>query len=48
MDTNVAPEKAHEATDVIVAQLNTTVAELKRLFLVEDLIDSVKVIMVLV
>ncbi|KAK3859763.1 hypothetical protein Pmani_006698 [Petrolisthes manimaculis] len=42
MDTNLPQEKVHEATDVIVKQMNSTVTELKRLFLVEDLVDSVK------
>jgi len=42
LDTNLPSEKVHEATDVIVSQLNSTVSELKRLFLVEDLVDSVK------
>lgn len=42
LDTNLQPDKVHEATDVIVSQVNSTVSELKRLFLVEDLIDSVK------
>ncbi|RXG69665.1 Reticulon-1-A [Armadillidium vulgare] len=42
MDTNLQPEKVHEATDVLVSQVNSTVSELKRLFLVEDLIDSFK------
>lgn len=43
LDTNLPQEKVHEATDVVVKQLNSTVTELKRLFLVEDLVDSVKV-----
>lgn len=43
LDTNLHPEKVHEATDVFITQINSTVTELKRLFLVEDLIDSVKV-----
>ncbi|XP_045124685.1 reticulon-2-like isoform X1 [Portunus trituberculatus] len=41
-DTNLPSDKVHEATDVIVKQINSTVTELKRLFLVEDLVDSVK------
>lgn len=41
-DTNLPADKVHEATDVIVKQINSTVSELKRLFLVEDLVDSVK------
>ncbi|KAK7041661.1 Reticulon-like protein [Halocaridina rubra] len=47
LDTNLSSEKVHEATDVIVSQINSTVSELKRLFLVEDLVDSVKVILML-
>ncbi|XP_068224253.1 reticulon-1-A isoform X2 [Palaemon carinicauda] len=42
LDTDLPSEKVHEATDVIVSQINSTVSELKRLFLVEDLVDSVK------
>jgi len=42
LDTNLPDDKVHEATDVILRQLNSTVSELKRLFLVEDLVDSVK------
>lgn len=42
MDTDLPSDKVHEATDVIVSQINSTVSELKRLFLVEDLVDSVK------
>lgn len=42
MDTNLPTDKVHEATDVIVSQINSSVTELKRLFLVEDLVDSVK------
>lgn len=43
LDTNLPSEKVHEATDVIIQQINSTISELKRLFLVEDLVDSVKV-----
>jgi len=42
LDTNLQADKVHEATDLLVSQVNSTVSELKRLFLVEDLIDSVK------
>jgi len=42
LDTSLPSDKVHEATDVIVGQINSTVGELKRLFLVEDLVDSVK------
>jgi len=41
-DTSLPADKVHEATDVIVAQLNCGLAELKRLFLVEDIVDSIK------
>jgi len=41
-DTSLPSDKVHEATDVIVSQINSTVGELKRLFLVEDIVDSVK------
>jgi len=42
LDTSLPSDKVHEATDVIVGQINSTIGELKRLFLVEDLVDSVK------
>lgn len=42
LDTNLPAEKVHEATDVVIGQINSTISELKRLFLVEDLVDSVK------
>jgi len=42
MDTDLPTDKVHEATDVFVGQWNSFVNELKRLFLVEDLVDSVK------
>jgi len=42
LDTNLPSDKVHEATDVFISQINSTVGELKRLFLVEDLVDSVK------
>jgi len=42
LDTSLPSDKVHEATDIIVAQINSSVSELKRLFLVEDLVDSVK------
>lgn len=41
-DTNLPVDKVHEVTDVVVGQINSLVSELKRLFLVEDLVDSVK------
>lgn len=42
LDTSLPSDKVHEATDIIVSQINSSVSELKRLFLVEDLVDSVK------
>jgi len=42
LDTNLPSDKVHEATDVFISQINSTIGELKRLFLVEDLVDSVK------
>lgn len=42
MDTNLEVAKVQEATEVAVTHFNSAVSELKRLFLVEDLVDSVK------
>lgn len=33
----------HKYSDVVLAKLNKTIAEVRRLFLVEDLVDSIKV-----
>lgn len=41
-DVTVSSEKVHEVADLSAARLNSTLLELRRLFLVEDLIDSVK------
>lgn len=41
-DVTVPSEKVHEVADVVAARLNGTLVELRRLFLVEDLVDSVK------
>lgn len=41
-DTNIPFEKMHDASDVFVDQFNSFVGEMKRLFLVEDLVDSIK------
>jgi len=42
VDVCISPEKAHELSQIAVAHLNAAIIELKRLFLVEDLIDSIK------
>jgi len=41
-DVTVPAEKVHEVADLTAARLNATLVELRRLFLVEDLVDSVK------
>jgi len=41
-DVTVSSEKVHEVADLSAARLNAALLELRRLFLVEDLIDSVK------
>ncbi|XP_006561769.2 reticulon-1 isoform X2 [Apis mellifera] len=42
MDLTLPAEKVHEVADVAVAHLNAAVCELRRLFLVEDFVDSLK------
>ncbi|XP_046410333.1 reticulon-1-A isoform X4 [Neodiprion fabricii] len=42
VDLNVPAEKVHDIADVAVAHANAAIAELRRLFLVEDLVDSLK------
>ena len=42
VDLTLPAEKVHEVADVAVAHANAGVAELRRLFLVEDFIDSLK------
>ncbi|XP_043277947.1 reticulon-4-like isoform X2 [Venturia canescens] len=42
VDLTLPAEKVHEVADVAVAHANAAVAELRRLFLVEDFIDSLK------
>ncbi|XP_033323803.2 reticulon isoform X1 [Megalopta genalis] len=42
MDLTVPAEKVHEVADVAVAHANAAVNELRRLFLVEDFVDSLK------
>lgn len=46
-DVTVTSEKMHEVADLTAAKLNGTLVELRRLFLVEDLVDSVKFALVL-
>lgn len=41
-DLAVPAEKVHEVADVAVAHVNASVSELRRLFLIEDFIDSLK------
>ncbi|KMQ98101.1 glycogen phosphorylase [Lasius niger] len=41
-DLTLAAEKVHEVADVAVAHANAAVSELRRLFLVEDFVDSLK------
>lgn len=41
-DVTVTSEKVHEVADVASAKLNSTLLELRRLFLVEDFVDSIK------
>ncbi|XP_029159758.1 reticulon-1 isoform X1 [Nylanderia fulva] len=42
LDLAVPAEKVHEVADVAVAHANAAVSELRRLFLVEDFVDSLK------
>lgn len=39
----LSEELVHKYSDLVLAKLNKTVAEVRRLFLVEDLVDSIKV-----
>lgn len=39
----LSADLAHKYSDVILEKLNWTIEELRRLFLVEDLVDSIKV-----
>ncbi|XP_066603770.1 reticulon-2-like [Prorops nasuta] len=41
-DLTLPADKVHEITDVAIAHTNATVSELRRLFLVEDVVDSIK------
>ncbi|CRK87795.1 CLUMA_CG001559, isoform B [Clunio marinus] len=42
IDLTLSPEKVQQIAGVVVAHINAYIAELRRLFLVEDLIDSLK------
>jgi len=42
LDLALPAEKVHEVADVAVAHANAAVSELRRLFLVEDFVDSLK------
>ncbi|XP_023025653.1 reticulon isoform X3 [Leptinotarsa decemlineata] len=42
MDMSLPQDKVKEISEVIVAHVNAAVVELRRLFLVEDLVDSIK------
>jgi len=41
-DIEITRERGHQAVDCSLSQINSLAAELRRLFLVEDLVDSVK------
>lgn len=42
IDLTLSPEKVQQIAGVAVTHINAYVAELRRLFLVEDLVDSLK------
>lgn len=42
IDISLSQDKVKEVSEVAVAHLNAATAELRRLFLVEDLVDSIK------
>ncbi|XP_018572388.1 reticulon-1 isoform X2 [Anoplophora glabripennis] len=42
MDISLSQDKVREISEVAVAHINAAVVELRRLFLVEDLVDSIK------
>lgn len=42
LDVSLPQEKVREVVDLAIAHLNASVVELRRLFLVEDLVDSIK------
>lgn len=39
----LSEEMVHKYSDMVLAKLNKSIAEVRRLFLVEDLVDSIKV-----
>lgn len=39
----LSEDMVHKYSDMVLAKLNKTIAEVRRLFLVEDLVDSIKV-----
>lgn len=39
----LSKDMVHKYSDMVLAKLNKTIVELRRLFLVEDLVDSIKV-----
>lgn len=40
---SLSEDMVHKYSDMVLARLNKTTVELRRLFLVEDLVDSIKV-----
>lgn len=42
LDVSLPQEKVREVVDVAIAHINAATIELRRLFLVEDLVDSIK------
>jgi reticulon-1 len=42
VDLTLSPERAQHIAGVVVTHINAYIAELRRLFLVEDIVDSVK------
>lgn len=42
-DVALSQDLVHKHSDVVLAKLNKSIVELRRLFLVEDLVDSIKV-----
>ena len=46
MSVDLPEDKAREAVVDVLKHLNCTIRELRRLFLVEDLVDSIKVLLV--
>ncbi|KAK2824700.1 hypothetical protein Q5P01_021875 [Channa striata] len=41
-DVTLAEDTVHKYSDIVLAKLNKAISELRRLFLVEDLVDSIK------